>query len=989
MVRLDTLGTISLRDADGQELRSVLTQPKRLALLCYLAVESPHGFHRRDRLFGLFWPEFGQAQARQALRQSLYFLRHAIGEHLVVNRGAEEIGIAPEALRCDVSTFIDLLDQNRLEDALALYHGDFLSGFFVADSSAEFEHWLYATREELRRRAVDAAWKLAEVDALRGAGSDAARWARYATRLDPDDEQSLRRLVRLLDSRGDRAAALRAYTEFAERLATEFGSEPSAETRALIDAVRSRTASPAATPEAPPAPPAPSVVAERAESELPARETVASPPLPLPLPPRRNRAVRAAYIGATLFAVTIIAVVLSRQGRSANPPPVIAVGWIQDPSGADTGAGVRTLAELLATDLARVPGLQVVSHARLYDMLGQLGIDQETPSAISEAARRAGAGAVLEAVLSTAPDRSMRLDLRRVDLASGSTGQTHTFTGSTLFELADRATAQTAAEFDLRAPAQPLTNVTTTSLAAQRLYEQGLRSFYQSDVHSADQLFHAALEEDSTFAMAAYYAGLSEQANDGTASRRDLALALRLADHVSDRERLTIRQAWAFLTNDPAQLAIAESLATRYPGEPGSELSLGRALLWHGDYLGAVPHLRAAIRMDSLSLSGRSHWCRACDALDLMIAAYINADSMQAAVRVATRWTRLQPRTPRAWWTLASLFDREELYDNARVAERTAERLSADGSSSAVPIAVRAIRAGQFAEADRLLQDQTQNGNPTERGDALWWLVISLRNQGRLRDALATAEQLVRNGSAEQPSFSTPTSLNAVAVAQVQFEMGHFRRAAALFDSIGDYDWNFSPDFRREAPGLYARHRIWFSMHVATSLAAAGDTARLAPIADSIAVWKRLSAMARDQVLDHYVRGLLLEARGQLPAAEQEFRRALDAPIDGYSRVNLQLARVLVAEGRAADAIPVLRAPLHGPIEASNYYLTGTDLHAALGDAFDRAGEPDSALAHYRYVLAAWHRADPEFRPRIDAIERRVRSLDQGIGRAAAGARTH
>jgi tetratricopeptide (TPR) repeat protein len=363
---------------------------------------------------------------------------------------------------------------------------------------------------------------------------------------------------------------------------------------------------------------------------------------------------------------------------------------------------------------------------------------------------------------------------------------------------------------------------------------------------------------------------------------------------------------------------------------------------------------------------------------------------MPAAGRVAADWTRLQPRVPRAWWTLAFLFDRQQLYDSARVAERNAERLASDGSSSAVPIAMRAIRSGQFADADRLLKDQTQNGNPAERGDALWWLVISLRNQGRLHDALAIAEQLVRNSRAVQPAFSTPTSLDAVAVAQVQFEMGHFRRAAALFDSIGDYDWNFSPDFRREAPGLYARHRIWMTMHVATSHAAAGDTAQLGSIADSIGVWKRLSAMSRDQLLDHYVRGLLLRARGQLPAAEQEFRHALDAPIDGYSRVNLQLASVLVAEGRPADAIPVLRAPLHGPIEAASYYLTGTDIHAELGDAFDRAGEPDSALAHYQYVLAAWRHADPEFRPRIDAIERRVRSLGQRVGRrAVADTRIH
>src|SRR6185437_16237722 len=69
----------------------------------------------------------------------------------------------------------------------------------------------------------------------------AKRWARHANRLDPDDERSLQRLVRVLDSQGDRAGALRAYTEFAHSLAIEFAAEPSAEIQALIDAVRNRT----------------------------------------------------------------------------------------------------------------------------------------------------------------------------------------------------------------------------------------------------------------------------------------------------------------------------------------------------------------------------------------------------------------------------------------------------------------------------------------------------------------------------------------------------------------------------------------------------------------------------------------------------------------------------------------------------------------------------------------------------------------------------
>src|SRR5262245_12921902 len=39
-------------------------QPKRLALLAYLAIARPRGAHRRDALVAIFWPELDQHGAR-------------------------------------------------------------------------------------------------------------------------------------------------------------------------------------------------------------------------------------------------------------------------------------------------------------------------------------------------------------------------------------------------------------------------------------------------------------------------------------------------------------------------------------------------------------------------------------------------------------------------------------------------------------------------------------------------------------------------------------------------------------------------------------------------------------------------------------------------------------------------------------------------------------------------------------------------------------
>src|SRR5919199_686078 len=107
MIRLTALGALDLRGPDGQELRSVLAQPKRLALLAYLALAAPRGFHRRDTLLALFWPEQDEEHARNALNQAAHFLRRALGADVLINRNDGEVGLDRQRFWCDATAFDD------------------------------------------------------------------------------------------------------------------------------------------------------------------------------------------------------------------------------------------------------------------------------------------------------------------------------------------------------------------------------------------------------------------------------------------------------------------------------------------------------------------------------------------------------------------------------------------------------------------------------------------------------------------------------------------------------------------------------------------------------------------------------------------------------------------------------------------------------------------------------------------------------------------
>lgn len=236
MIELRLLGSVQLLDDERHELRALLAQPRRIKLLAYLAIRSRYGSVRRDTLLGVFWPESDASHARAALRNGIHFLRQSLGRDVIDSRGRQELRVLPERLWCDAVSFDELLNQGRREEALELYRGDLLTGFFAA--TPPFERWLEGERLRLQRRAIAVAIELAEEAERTGRLELAAQYARRSLSLSPTDERSVRRLITLLWRTGDRTGSLRTYREFTARLARDFELMPDRETDLLVAALR-------------------------------------------------------------------------------------------------------------------------------------------------------------------------------------------------------------------------------------------------------------------------------------------------------------------------------------------------------------------------------------------------------------------------------------------------------------------------------------------------------------------------------------------------------------------------------------------------------------------------------------------------------------------------------------------------------------------------------------------------------------------------------
>ena len=240
MFELHTFGPVGLRSRDVGDSTALLVQPKRLALLIYLALAPRRRYRRRDQVIALFWPELDAEHARGSLSQALRYLRRSLDEAVLISQGEEEIGVDGRMLWCDATEFSRACAVQECERALELYKGPFLEEFFGGDASPGYQVWVDAERARLRDQASLAALWLSQRAERENDLPGALRWARRAAELAPEDEAVVAWLIGLQDRNGDRAGALRTYEALRQRLRDEFQVAPCHETRALVARILQR-----------------------------------------------------------------------------------------------------------------------------------------------------------------------------------------------------------------------------------------------------------------------------------------------------------------------------------------------------------------------------------------------------------------------------------------------------------------------------------------------------------------------------------------------------------------------------------------------------------------------------------------------------------------------------------------------------------------------------------------------------------------------------
>ncbi len=246
-VRIFTLGGLRI-EQDGKTLPPFAAR-KEEALLVYLAATQQA--HPREVLADLLWDERTQSQALANLRVVLSGLRQRLAPYLTITRqmvsldADHPIWLDSVELGCEIdraaemwSSGLDLASAERLNRALALYKGEFLSGFYIRDSQG-FENWMIQDRERLHRQVIDALHHLVEVYLACGAHTAGITQASRLLQLDPLREEAHRQMMMLLARIGQRNAALSQFETCCRLLSKELGVGPSEETLALYQQIQS------------------------------------------------------------------------------------------------------------------------------------------------------------------------------------------------------------------------------------------------------------------------------------------------------------------------------------------------------------------------------------------------------------------------------------------------------------------------------------------------------------------------------------------------------------------------------------------------------------------------------------------------------------------------------------------------------------------------------------------------------------------------------
>ena len=982
--RLETFGKLTLSGAASD----LSHQKRRLALLALLAASGERGMSR-DQLLAYLWSESAAGNARHSLEQLLHTLRRALGES--VFSGTNPVGLNSEVVASDVAEFERALARGALADAVTLYHGQFLDGFYL-DDAPEFERWTTGERAHLATRYSEALVRLAGDAESAGDHSSAVRWRRLLVEADPISSRSALALMQTLVAAGDRTAALQHARIYEALVRQELESEPDPSIAKYAAKLRAggddRESAGVQVPpmSRKPAPPVVDGAIAREAIQVKAR---AEPPTVEKVPaPRRNYWWPVGIVLATTILLLAAWSVRNREripARDSNKMVVVPFRT----SGADSsvkylGEGV---VDLIAPMLTGEGGPSAVDSRTAISTWNRVTRGRDgTADDAREVARQLGAGMALTG---SVVGVGGRLTITG-NVINSSTGYARPLASiSAPMDSVDRLLDQFVGQLLTRQSGIAETSVsavTSQSLPAIRAYLNGRAAYRRADEDQAIESFSRALEIDSTFALAA----LDLAVATGKLLRAQLCVfkgcrvyslvpGVAMSERVDELFNRAVRLAWGYRfklgrrdrplldalrgDNYPRASSARETLAnleravSAAPDRPETHYLLGVLLLHQGAALGlSDSRERAAAAFRMASKLDPSYLAPLVRMVDLAAFGSDTASLRRAGVLYLSR-DSVGPTSDYVHWLVA--------VGTSDIAAHRAirTRLSSLNRATLDHIYLTSQMSGLGLEdadsAAKLLIETT--ADPIEKSVALRRASLLALNRGRPSEA---SRFLRRMGELRTQDYSFPN----FAIDAALFNDGE----RALADSSAremarnlarDTLRPLSPDARRPTSVAMLGQSMWYLER--------GDVVRATAATDWLQ--RHSDGQSRNSVFS-VVPAMLIATSARRPDGAA-LRALVDSmALDGCCAlppfVNFALAHAYEESGDDAGALRVIRRGVwYNPVR-----MLATQLREE-GRLAARLGDRKGAIRAYEHYLTLRSDPEPAFLPQRDSIQAEVNRL--------------
>lgn len=466
--------------------------------------------------------------------------------------------------------------------------------------------------------------------------------------------------------------------------------------------------------------------------------------------------------------------------------------------------------------------------------------------------------------------------------------------------------------------------VTTSSLEALGMFEDGAALWTRRRYDEAIQMYLSALKIDPDFAMVhaalgtAYYSHIY---NNPTQGKVHLERALQLSNRTTDREARIIQIEYeGALGHDDRARSLFELYLRMYPDDVARRYNYAGALRVHGDYEQAIAQYREVLRLNPSDAGAYIN----------LATSYAASEHTQEALDAYAKAFELQP----TWITSGNLNHEYGFIW---------------------------VRAGDVARAEAIfLRGIAADNKPLSTRS----LALLDMYRGRCRTAAERLhDAILLNRSQKAPLSESRNELFLAMTLEARGDAAGSRRAL---------------DRARDA-FVQTKGQVWLAARIGV------EYARRHMLAQAEAMLARTRAESEPTSREHSGQAHWVE--GEIVFTRGDHARAIDlllvADKEAHSPLSVaSLARAYRLDGQVEKAIAAheaLLALFDGSLgwEAQGAWL---DAHYWLATLYQRTGDTKKALGILDDLLARWKDADPDL-PMLERAQR----LRATLGTAGAG----